>query len=347
MEVTPDFPPEPEYGDDEQGGADSYWAEACGIDDKQDTGAGVTKVSLMVKTTSTKKLDNISIRYYYNGSEMSNPMGMQGSELYDQASVEAAPADGVISGPYKYDKLADTYYFEITFDGYNFANSAKKYQFTMGCYYGDMWTSTRSAGSNPDGYDLDRDGYTSDYVQTPEWADTGSYSWRVSSPSRVMVGVATTIAQRLILSVDYEAAFYSDMKLRRAPIKGLDYTATIDEMFRHANTIRIGAEFRALPCLDIRAGYIYSGDAIKSASLLYTHPLIKEQGYMTAGLGIRFNERTYLDLAYQYSNTKQTSYQTLFATGIDATGKDVKIESVPVTTELTKHIAVLTLGFRF
>ena len=137
------------------------------------------------------------------------------------------------------------------------------------------------------------------------------------------------------------------MKLRRAPIKDLDYTATIDEMFRHANTIRIGAEFRALPCLDIRAGYIHSGDAIKSASQLYTHPLIKEQSYMTAGLGIRFNERTYLDLAYQYSNTKQTSYQTFFATGIDATGKDVKIESVPVTTELTKHIAVLTLGFRF
>lgn len=214
-------------------------------------------------------------------------------------------------------------------------------------YYGDMWSSTFSAGSNPDGYDLDRDGYTSDYVESPMLEDTGSYSWRVSSPSRVMVGVATTIAQRLILSVDYEAAFYSDMKLRRAPIKDLDYAATIDEMFRHANTIRIGAEFRALPCLDIRAGYIHSGDAIKSASQLYTHPLIKEQGYMTAGLGIRFSERTYLDLAYQYSNTKQTSYQTLFATGKDAIGKDVKIESVPVTTELTKHIAVLTLGFRF
>ena len=139
MEPTPDFPPAPEYGGDDNGGAVSYWAEACGIDDKQTTGAGVTKVSLMVKTTAAKKLDNISIRYYYDGSEMSNPMGMEGSELYDQASVEAAPANGEISGPYKYDKKADTYYFEITFDGYNFANSAKKYQFTMGCYYGDQW----------------------------------------------------------------------------------------------------------------------------------------------------------------------------------------------------------------
>ncbi len=141
MTAEEDFPPAPEYGnDDENGGGTSYWVEACGIDDPKDAGAGVTKVSLMVKTNATTKLDNISIRYYFNSSEMSNPMGMTGSELYDQAATEAAPANGVISGPYKYDKLDDTYYFEITFDGYNFANSGKKYQFTIGTYYGDLWT---------------------------------------------------------------------------------------------------------------------------------------------------------------------------------------------------------------
>lgn len=142
MAVTPDFPPEPEYGEDENGGGTSYWVEACGIDDLQTTGAGVTKVSLMVKTTATTKLDNISIRYYFDSSEMADPMAMQGSELYDQAATEAAPADGVISGPYKYDKLDNVYYFEVTYDGYNFANSAKKYQFTMGTYYGGMWDPT-------------------------------------------------------------------------------------------------------------------------------------------------------------------------------------------------------------
>ena len=209
-------------------------------------------------------------------------------------------------------------------------------------YYGDMWSSTYSAGSNPDGYDLDSRGYTSDYVQTPEWEDAGSYSWRVSSPSRVMAGVAVTVAQRLILSADYEAALYNDMKLRRSPINNLDYAATINEMFRHSNTVRLGAEFRALPCLDLRAGYIYSGDAIKDASLLYTHPLIASQRYITAGIGIRFNETTYLDLAYQYNNTRQTAYQSFYATG-----SGVSIEAKPVTTELTKHIAVLTLGLRF
>lgn len=209
-------------------------------------------------------------------------------------------------------------------------------------YYGDMWSSTFSAGNNPDGYDLDSRGYTSDYVQTPEWEDAGSYSWRVSSPSRLMAGVALTIAQRLILSADYEAAFYDDMWLRRSPIKNLDYTATIHEMFRHSNTIRLGAEFRVLPCLDLRAGYIYSGDAIKDESQLYTHPLIASQRYITAGIGIRFSETTYLDLAYQYNNTCHTAYQSFYATGYG-----ISIESAPVSTEIVKHVAVLTLGLRF
>lgn len=209
-------------------------------------------------------------------------------------------------------------------------------------YYADMWSRTYSAGSNPDGYDLDSQGYTSDYVQSPEWEDTGEYAWRVSSPSRLMVGAAVTIAQRLIISADYEAAFYKDMRLRRSPISGLDYTSTINDYFRHSNTIRLGAEFRALPFLDLRAGYIYTGDAVKHTDLLYTHPLTKSQSYITAGLGIRFNAITYLDLAYQYNNTKYTAQQAFFATG-----GGVGIETIPVTTNLNKHIAVLTLGFRF
>jgi long-subunit fatty acid transport protein len=157
-----------------------------------------------------------------------------------------------------------------------------------------------------------------------------------------MVGAAVTIAQRLILSADYEAAYYNDMWLRGSPIDDLDYTSTIHEYFRHSNTIRLGAEFRALPFLDLRAGYIYTGDAINDASLLYTHPLIKEQSFITAGLGVRFNATTYLDFAYQYGQTKYTDEQSLFATGYG-----LNIETEPVSTSLNKHIAVLTLGFRF
>ena len=62
-------------------------------------------------------------------------------ELYDQSSTEAGDegADGVISGPFKYDKVPNTYYVEISWDGYIIANSGKKYQFDLGMYYGDFW----------------------------------------------------------------------------------------------------------------------------------------------------------------------------------------------------------------
>lgn len=138
MKVTPDFPPAVSSGGDEQGG-NNYWVNACGIDDLNSDGCGVTKVSLMVMTDSIKPVKDISVRYYFNSSEISDINSVKASELYDQAAVESAPADGVISGPYKYDKADNTYYVEIKWDGYTIANSNKKYQFTLGMYYGDKW----------------------------------------------------------------------------------------------------------------------------------------------------------------------------------------------------------------
>ncbi len=148
MKVTPDFPPAVSF--EGETGGNNYWVNACGIDDLHSDGCGVTKVSLMVMTDSIKPAKDISVRYYFNSSEISNVNNVKASELYDQASAEASPADGVISGPYKYDKTDDTYYIEIKWDGYTIANSNKKYQFTVGMYYGDKW----NPGNDPSYKDL-------------------------------------------------------------------------------------------------------------------------------------------------------------------------------------------------
>jgi hypothetical protein len=137
MQPTSNFPPTPSYTS--TSGGNSYWVKSCGIDDKNSDGCGVTKVSLMVMTDSTKSSKNITVRYYFDASEISDVNNVKVSELYDQAAVEASPADGVISGPYAYDKKAGIYYAEISWDGYSIANSGKKYQFTIGMYYGDKW----------------------------------------------------------------------------------------------------------------------------------------------------------------------------------------------------------------
>jgi len=140
MAPTKNFPPKPTFtGSDGEEGSNGCWVTACGIDDLHADGAGVTKVSLYVMTASTKKVEDISVRYYFSTKGMSDPNHVQVSELYDQAAVEAAPANGTISGPYKYDKMDDVYYVEIKWSDYNIANSGKKYQFTVGLYYGDKW----------------------------------------------------------------------------------------------------------------------------------------------------------------------------------------------------------------
>lgn len=138
MQPTKDFPPAPKYSGS-SGGGNNYWINACGIDDLNADGCGVTKVSFMVMTDSTKGSKDISVRYYFNSKEIANIDGVKASELYDQAAVEASPADGVITGIHKYDKMDDMYYVEIKFDDYKIANSGKKYQFTVGMYYGDKW----------------------------------------------------------------------------------------------------------------------------------------------------------------------------------------------------------------
>lgn len=142
MQPTKNFPPDPKYSAGGANGGNNYWITACGIDDLNADGAGVTKVSFYVMTDSTKGSKKITVRYYFSSKEIGDVNLVKCSELYDQAATEAAPANGEISGPYKYDKMDDMYYVEIDFDGYTIGNSGKKYQFTVGLYYGDNWDPT-------------------------------------------------------------------------------------------------------------------------------------------------------------------------------------------------------------
>ena len=78
-----------------------------------------------------------------------------------------------------------------------------------------------------------------------------------------------------------------------------------------------------------------------------SHPLTKEQHYVTAGLGWRFGSTVYLDLAYQYGITERTNYKTFYAVETSNTHSFDPIESIAYNTKTKRHHAVLTLGFRF
>ncbi len=147
MAITPNFPPEDEkrvYGSGAEGsGGSGYWVEAIAYDVLNDDGTGATNVSFKVLSGESSPSKNISVRYFFNVSENGKPELYKAKELFDQSSTEdgTVGADGVISGPHKYDKLDDTYYAEISWDDYVIANSGKKYQFSVG-FFGEGYTDS-------------------------------------------------------------------------------------------------------------------------------------------------------------------------------------------------------------
>jgi hypothetical protein len=213
-------------------------------------------------------------------------------------------------------------------------------------YEADMWSETYSAGNNPDKYDL-TNGYAYFNYSSPEWADVGNYSWNYTSPSRLLLGAAVTIGDRVILSADYERSWYQAMRLKSAPIWGLDYTDITKEVFKGGNTLRLGAEAYILPFMALRAGYIWSGNTLREGyeDIVATHTMPKSQSFITAGLGLKFSQTVYLDLAYQYGRTAYTGYQTFYYTDPYDAAYDLGSRIFDDTT--TKHIAVVTLGIRF
>lgn len=213
-------------------------------------------------------------------------------------------------------------------------------------YEADMWSATYSAANNPDNYKLDN-GYANFNYSTPEWVDIGEYSWNYTSPSRLLLGAAVTISDRVILSADYERSWYQSMRLKSAPIWGLDYTDITKEVFKAGNTLRLGAEAYILPFMALRAGYIWSGNTLREGyeNIVATHTMPKSQSFVTAGLGLKFSEAVYLDLAYQYGKTAYTGYQTFYYTDPYDAAYDLGSRILDDTT--TKHIAVVTLGIRF
>lgn len=214
-------------------------------------------------------------------------------------------------------------------------------------YDAEMWSSTYSAGDNPENYDLDNNGYMYDNVYTGWWEDAGPYAWKFRSPSRLLTGLAVTLAKRVIISADYERSWYQSTRLQYAPISYLNYTTRMKEVFKGSNTVRVGVEAYILPFFPVRVGYIWNGSTLRKGyeNVIATHPLPKQESFITAGFGIKFSRTTYLDLAYQYGTRRYTPYQTFYAENLDV--PEESFESRVYETTTHRHIAVVTLGFRF
>lgn len=218
--------------------------------------------------------------------------------------------------------------------------------------------------------------YTADFVQ----------DYRSQTPSRLMAGLSVTIARRVIISVDYESAWYQGMRyttpmnwssFRSAvaptdvdnnPLIAGDYTnarnqidmnGLISSSYRQANTVRAGIEAQPVGGFFLRAGYAYSQSPYASIDSYYSgEGKLSDYGALTqwsGGLGYRKSLRGMqswgIDLAYVYShrNALPSLFYDHVATNdyLDIRAGDSLMPAQNNYLNWTSHNVLLTFSWRF
>ena len=209
-------------------------------------------------------------------------------------------------------------------------------------YQGGM-TSAVKAINNVDEYTVDSKGYINPPFSesTEVLIDDGDYSWRYTTPMRLMAGVSYTVAKQLILSVDYERSWYNTMRMKNSPYGPL-YKGFIKDEFEGSNTLRAGAEWRFIPQMAVRLGYGFWNGALDNDDEIYSSAVIYRTEYMSTGLGIALSKHFTIDVAYMYAKNNLTPYKTFYGYN---TGED--FASPTFKSTISRHNAMLTLTVKF
>lgn len=191
-----------------------------------------------------------------------------------------------------------------------------------------------------------------------EETDYASFSWKLRSPWRFMVGASAVIGQNAIISIDYERQAYNDMTMKSAVYGRYGYLDSYEDNVyvnndvrnycQGANIVRIGAEYRVTPQFSVRAGYNVTGTNVKdevrdggtevvTSGTDPSFSFTKTNENICLGLGYKFKS-FYLDGAYVYNH--RTSNMFAF------TDSNAGLAPMWKVSDNNSSI-VMTLGFRF
>ena len=187
---------------------------------------------------------------------------------------------------------------------------------------------------------------------TEVWRDNGTDSWNFSSPSRLLLGASYMFGDVAIISVDYERDWYNGIRTQKTPVGEGVYNDFFADYFKGSNTVRVGAEVKPIPILALRAGYCFNGSMVKDEKTIFSSPITYQTQYATAGVGVSLGY-IFVDVAYQYAAARQTDYRLFYS--LDQTGELNSAGNIElyddysglVTSRLTRHNVIMTVGFRF
>ncbi len=184
------------------------------------------------------------------------------------------------------------------------------------------------------------------YAESP-W---GENEYKVVSPLRANFGFAYTIGKFGVVSADYELCSYNQMKFKSSDYDR-DYFENLNEdikaSFRTAHSLRVGAEFKPIAELAIRAGYGLTTSPEQYVYEVEGASKIKTQN-VSFGLGYSSKKSFFTDLAVRYNILADEYFMPYNDYMYDADGYIVENGFAPeLLNKKNLWKVALTLGWRF
>jgi len=135
----------------------------------------------------------------------------------------------------------------------------------------------------------------------PQYSPEGSSNFTLTTPMRVIGGVAFVIHKQGILSADYEYVNYSTASISEGANAYSSVNQAISSSYIAKEDFHVGGEWVMFP-FSVRAGYAYYGNPYAKGDGIST---IKRS--ISGGLGVKI-KHWFIDLAYVYSYYNENEY---------------------------------------
>ena len=188
--------------------------------------------------------------------------------------------------------------------------------------------------------------------------------YALQTPARWIFSVAGIIGQSALLSMDYELMDYRTMRLGNHDGEKFAFendNSVINNDFRMAHTLKLGAELKVTPRFAVRAGYMLQSNPMKqnfidvnkqievftAGTIPHYTTISSPTSYYTTGAGYRFTPNLYLDVAciYRIQNEKLYPFSPV---GLNDSKLNIApIESYPSDLTVRTTRFALTLGYKF
>lgn len=187
----------------------------------------------------------------------------------------------------------------------------------------------------------------------------GENRWSFRSPLKANFGIAYTFGKIGLISADYELSDYSNLRYNSSAYTDRDVLDEInDEMkssYGIAHKLRVGAEFKPIPAIAVRAGYNLSTSAEKAIwdgfeYVALDKPTLSHKA--SIGLGFSSQKSFFADIACTRSFIPE-EYFMPYADYVFRDAKNGGIEVDPnyyapeILIKSSLWNVILTLGFRF